>query len=370
MVCPAPNCSASFVGNKLDEHLKTCRNLSSLQCETCEELFKNPMSKCRHKKKGGCKAPEKPSPVWSCVNIVDSPNATVNITNTVNNTTVNNTVNNYVIISPVPTNSFGYEDIDVVKIFLARNPEIVKYAESVGAMDSTLWLTTHKQFPENDNLVGMYRNGGDVKVKVDGEVRNVWTQKVFQKMIENNNKIIASPELTGLTSSNIWKSLGAGSRKDLDRKRHRLAKELLVNKMKSDLPDINNPLEFVPRQQDIPLVVDFTESVDKFYKCFVEFNHEPDTARFVNICSPFCTSAGLFYRTRWWIVGRSTINGEEISVFKLSTKNEIFEVLRERIVQFKELLVYDHCRKCGIVPEHIVNSLDVDTVSHGVLETL
>jgi hypothetical protein len=47
--------------------------------------------------------------------------------------------------------------------------------------------------PENDNLIGMYRNGGDVKV--DGEVRNVWTQKVFQKMIENNNKIISSPEL-------------------------------------------------------------------------------------------------------------------------------------------------------------------------------
>jgi hypothetical protein len=54
----------------------------------------------------------------------------------------------------------------------------------VGAMDSTLWLTTHKQFPENDNLVGMYQNGGEVRVKVDGDVRNVWTQKVFKKMIE------------------------------------------------------------------------------------------------------------------------------------------------------------------------------------------
>jgi hypothetical protein len=52
----------------------------------------------------------------------------------------------------------------------------------------------------------MYRNGGDVKVKVDGEVRNVWTQKVFQKMIENNNKIISSPELSGLTEQRLEKS--------------------------------------------------------------------------------------------------------------------------------------------------------------------
>jgi hypothetical protein len=78
--------------------------------------------------------------------------------------------------------------------------------------------------------------------EVDGEVRNVWTQKVFQ-MIENNNKIISSPELSGLTGNSVWKSLGAGNRKDLDKKRHRLAKELLVNNMQSDLPDINNPLE-------------------------------------------------------------------------------------------------------------------------------
>jgi hypothetical protein len=140
--------------------------------------------------------------------------------------------------------------------------------------------------------------------------------------------------------------------------------------MQSDLPDINNPLEVVPRQQDLPLVVDFTESVDKFYKCFVEFDNEPDTSKFVDICLPFCTSAGMFYRTRWWIVGRSTINGEEISVFKLSTKNELFEVLRERIVQFKELLIYDHCRKSDTISEHTVNSLDVDTVSHGVLKSL
>jgi hypothetical protein len=65
-------------------------------------------------------------------------------------------------------------------MFLA-NPEIVKHAESAGAMDSTLWLTTHKQFPENDNLVGMYQNGGEVRVKVDGDVRNVWTQKYSRK---------------------------------------------------------------------------------------------------------------------------------------------------------------------------------------------
>jgi hypothetical protein len=85
-----------------------------------------------------------------------------------------NTTNNFVIIAPTPTvNSFGCEDIDVVKMFLAKNPEIVKHAESAGAMDSTLWLTTHKQFPENDNLVGMYQNGGEVRVKVDGDVRNV-----------------------------------------------------------------------------------------------------------------------------------------------------------------------------------------------------
>jgi hypothetical protein len=37
----------------------------------------------------------------------------------------NTTTNNYVIISP----AFGYEDIDVVKT--RRNPEIIKYAESV-----------------------------------------------------------------------------------------------------------------------------------------------------------------------------------------------------------------------------------------------
>jgi hypothetical protein len=73
------------------------------------------------------------------------------------------------------------------------------------AVDSTPWLTT-QTFPENDNLIGMYRNGGDVKVKVDGEVRNVWTQKVFQKMIENNNKIISSPELSGLTEQRLEKS--------------------------------------------------------------------------------------------------------------------------------------------------------------------
>jgi hypothetical protein len=68
----------------------------------------------------------------------------------------------------------------------------------------------------------------------------VWTQKVFKKMIENNNKIIASEELMGLTSRNVWKELNAKTRKDLDRKR-RLAKELLVNKMRSDLSDANNP---------------------------------------------------------------------------------------------------------------------------------
>jgi hypothetical protein len=95
--------------------------------------------------------------------------------------------------------------------------------------------------------------------------------------------------------------------------------------MQSDLPDINNPLRSC-RDNKIPLVVDFTESVDKFYKCFVEFDNEPDE-QIWDICLPFVLC--LFYRTRWWIVGRSTINGEEISVFKLSTKNELFEVLRE-----------------------------------------
>jgi hypothetical protein len=41
------------------------------------------------------------------------------------------------------------------------------------------------------------------------ETSGTWTQKVFKKMIENNNKIIASEELMGLTSRNVWKELNA-----------------------------------------------------------------------------------------------------------------------------------------------------------------
>jgi hypothetical protein len=105
IVCPAPNCSASFVGCKLDEHLKTCRNLSSLQCETCEVLFKNPMSKCRHKRKAGASLLLH-HPVFGRANIVivQTRPSTSPILSTIN-TTVNNT-NNYVIISPAPTNPF------------------------------------------------------------------------------------------------------------------------------------------------------------------------------------------------------------------------------------------------------------------------
>jgi hypothetical protein len=374
MVCPAPNCNAPFVGAKLREHLGECRNLSSLQCEVCEQEFKNPMSKCRHKKKGGCVPPPSPSKVWvggaRLGDVVVTNSRNTNIEQHINLSIDNSvtTTNNYhVVVAP---NSFGHEDIDVVKDFLARNPEIIKFAESEGAVDSTLWLTTHKQFPENDNLVGMYQNGGDVQVKVDGVVRHVWTQKVFNKMIENNNRLIASREIEGLTSANVWRSLGARSKKDLEKKRQRLAKELLVNKMQSDLAADRNPLEFVPRQQNFPLVVDFSASVDKFYKTFVEFGKVPELARYVDICTPFCVSAGLYYRTRWWEVGTSILNGEEISVFRISTKGKVFEVLRNRIRQFKELMLYDHCRKSDAIAEGLVDQLDVDSVAHGVLENL
>jgi hypothetical protein len=76
------------------------------------------MSKCRHRKKGCCKPPEKPSPVWyrsGDITITNSPNTTVIIDHSVN------TTNNFVIIAPTPTvNSFGCEDIDVVKMFLPK----------------------------------------------------------------------------------------------------------------------------------------------------------------------------------------------------------------------------------------------------------
>lgn len=371
MKCPAPKCSVNLSGEKLQEHLRTCRNLSSLQCEVCEATFNNAMSKCRHKKKGGCKPPDNPSRPWIESNEIKIENSS-HVSIVIDKSSTTNTYN--VVLAPpgktVP-NSFGCEDIDVVKDFLTRNPEIIKFAESEGAVDSTLWLTTHKQFPENDNIVGMYKNGGDVKVRINGEERSLWTKKVYQKMIENNNRLIASEELKGLTTRSIWRNLGATTRKDLERKRQRLAKELLVNKMRSDLSDTKNPLEFVPRQQDFPLVVDYSESVDKFYKCFVEFKKEPTIPRFVEICLPFCTSAGLYYRTRWWEVGAaSLLNGEEISVFRLSTKNGVFEVLCERICQFKEVMLYDHCRKLKSFNQETIDALDIDTVAHGVLENL
>jgi hypothetical protein len=126
--------------------------------------------------------------------------------------------------------------------------------------------------------------------------------------------------------------------------------------MQSDLSRYQQSIEVVPRQQDLPLVVDFTESVDKFYKCFVEFDNEPDTSKFVDICLPFVL-LGMFYRTRWWIVGRSTINGEEISVFKLSTKNELFRSVTwsDSSVQ-RTAGIYDHCRKSDTISEHTVNT--------------
>jgi hypothetical protein len=64
MVCLAPNCNATFVGVKLDEHMTECRNLTPLQCEVCEVAFKSPMSKCRHKKKGTCVPPSSPARLW------------------------------------------------------------------------------------------------------------------------------------------------------------------------------------------------------------------------------------------------------------------------------------------------------------------
>jgi hypothetical protein len=137
----------------------------------------------------------------------------------------------------------------------------------------------------------MYRNGGDVKV--DGEVRNVWTQKVFQKMIENNNKIISSPELSGLTSNSVWKSLGAGNRRIWTRSG--LAKELLVNNMQSDSARYQQSIE-VAATTRFPLVVDFTESVDKFYKCFVEFDNGTGYEQIV-------TSAYLLYFCRYGSTG-------------------------------------------------------------------
>ena len=64
MGCSAPKCTCTMTGAKLALHMTQCRNLSSLQCEICEVTFKNPMSKCRHKKHNTCKPPEDPSPLW------------------------------------------------------------------------------------------------------------------------------------------------------------------------------------------------------------------------------------------------------------------------------------------------------------------
>jgi hypothetical protein len=84
------------------------------------------------------------------ITITNSPNTTVIIDHSVN------TTNNFVIIAPTPTVNSSVAIYRRGEDVLTKNPEIVKMP-SAGAMDSTLWLTTHKQFPENDNLVGCTR---------------------------------------------------------------------------------------------------------------------------------------------------------------------------------------------------------------------
>lgn len=66
MGCSAPNCTSQLSGDKLAQHMAQCRNLSPLQCETCELTFNNAMAKCRHKKLNACEPPEEPSPLWFC----------------------------------------------------------------------------------------------------------------------------------------------------------------------------------------------------------------------------------------------------------------------------------------------------------------
>jgi hypothetical protein len=93
---------------------------------------------------------------------------------------------------------------------LTKNPEIVKHAESAGAMDSTLWLTTHKQFPENDNLVGMYQNGGEVR-------QSRWRrqERVDESIQENDRKQQQNHRFRrtdGTYSRNVWKELNTKQR--------------------------------------------------------------------------------------------------------------------------------------------------------------